>query len=119
MSASAASPAAGPHIIELRVAQVEQLFNSLDPSPFRKKDLDRDAEEFIVSWAQEYPAGEDVLLRIHLGAWPERDPREAIQESVHNYFAYRADLARLELRRLLKVGRTSLAIGLLFLTACL
>ena len=38
---------------------------------------------------------------------------------MHNYFAYRAKLNRLEFRHLLKEGRTSLIIGLVFLGACL
>jgi hypothetical protein len=42
-----------PHRIEIFVDKIEQLFNSMDPSPFHEKDLDHDAEEFIVSWAQE------------------------------------------------------------------
>jgi len=37
---------------------------------------------------------------------------------VHHYFAYRAKLNRLEFRHLLKEGRTTLIIGLVFLGAC-
>ena len=37
------------HRIEIYLDRIEQLFNSMDPSPFHEKDLDRDAEEFIVS----------------------------------------------------------------------
>lgn len=33
--------------IELRLRELAQLFNSLDPSPFIERDLDSDAEEFI------------------------------------------------------------------------
>jgi hypothetical protein len=43
------------HRIEVFVDRIEQLFNSMDPSPFQERDLDDDAEEFIVSWAQEFP----------------------------------------------------------------
>ena len=42
-------------MIELSVQEVAQLFESLDPYPFREKDLDKDAEEFIVGWARELP----------------------------------------------------------------
>ena len=31
---------AGAHAIELRLREVSQLFNSLDPSPFNEQDLD-------------------------------------------------------------------------------
>ena len=36
--------------IEVRVAELRQLFNAIDPSPFRDRDLDPRAEEFIVEW---------------------------------------------------------------------
>jgi hypothetical protein len=51
--------------------------------------------------------------------WPAEDPKELIKTAVHNHFAYRAKITGLEFRRLLKQGRTSLFIGLAFLTACL
>ena len=113
---------AGPnrsHNIKLKLRDMNQLFNSMDPSPFNDKDLDKDAEEFIVSWAQEYPPNEPVTLRIQLEQWPFEDPTQLIQEAVHNYFAYRRKLNDLEFTRLMKQGRTSLLIGLPFLIACL
>ena len=42
-------------LIEVRVAELKQLFNSIDPSPFRNKDLDPRAEEFIIGWAKDLP----------------------------------------------------------------
>ena len=42
-------------LIELRVDDIAQLFHTLDPFPFREKDLDREAEEYIVGWARELP----------------------------------------------------------------
>ncbi len=107
------------HNIELKLRDMSQLFNSMDPSPFIEKDLDDDAEEFIVSWAQELPPGTPVKLRVHLDQWPAEDPTELIRQAVHHYFAHRAELTRLEFHRLMKQGRTSLMIGLLFLVACL
>src|SRR5438309_11067022 len=41
-----------PHYIRLKLHDLAQLFNSMDPSPFIEKDLDAGAEEFIVSWAR-------------------------------------------------------------------
>jgi hypothetical protein len=107
------------HRIELNLRDVDRLFNSMDPSPFNERDLDHDAEEFIVSWAQEYPIDDAIELRVHLEHWPAQDPSEVIRAGVHHYFAYRARLDQLEFRRLMHQGRTSLVIGLAFLTACL
>lgn len=106
-------------LIELNLHEISQLFNSMDPSPFNERDIDRDAEEFIVSWAHEYKADEPIKLRIHLEQWPDEDPTPAIRDAIHHYFAYRSGINDLEFRRMMKQGRTTLVIGLLFLAACL
>ncbi len=107
------------HTISLKLHDTNQLFNSMDPSPFIEKDLDDDAEEFIVSWAQEFSLDAPIKLRIYLEQWPAEDPKELILTAVHNHFAHRAKITHLEFKRLLKQGRTSLFIGLVFLSACL
>jgi len=58
------------HQIEVFVDRIEQLFNSMDPSPFQERDLDDDAEEFIVSWAQEFPRRDPVSLVINVNQIP-------------------------------------------------
>jgi len=69
-----------PHRIEIFVDRIEQLFNSMDPSPFHEKDLDHDAEEFIVSWAQEYHLREPLILRIHVSDYPaEADSARVVE----------------------------------------
>jgi hypothetical protein len=109
-----------PHRIEVFVDNINQLFNSMDPSPFTEKDLDDDAEEFIVSWAREYPRRDPVALLVHVNQLPAHgDAQEIVETAMHNYFAYRAKLNRFDFRHLLKEGRTTLIIGLIFLGACL
>ena len=108
------------HRIEVFVDHIEQLFNSMDPSPFPEKDLDDDAEEFIISWAQEFPRKEPISLLVHVNELPAvQDIQPKVETSVHHYFAYRAKLNQLEFRHLLRRGRLSLIIGLGFLSACL
>jgi hypothetical protein len=108
------------HRIEIKLRDLNQLFNTMDPSPFLEKDLDADAEEFIVNWAREFPLQEAVVLTVHVS--PDaaiQTPDTLIEKAVQNYFRYRAKLSFMELRRLLREGRISLAIGLAFLTLCL
>jgi hypothetical protein len=107
------------HVIELKLHDTNQLFNSLDPAPFNTKDLDQDAEEFIVSWALEFPGNEAICLRIHLDAPIAESEIAVINEAIHHYFAYRTQLNRLEFSRLMRQGRVSLMIGLAFLAGCL
>jgi hypothetical protein len=59
-------PRPAPKAIELRVEDISQLFHTLDPFPFREKDLDKDVEEFIVSWAREMPEGQPLKIVVHL-----------------------------------------------------
>jgi hypothetical protein len=118
-SGTTATDRVHPHTISLKLRDTNQLFNSMDPSPFIEKDLDDDAEEFIVSWAQEFTPNAPIKLRIHLDQWPDEDPKEMIRTAVHNHFAHRAQITELEFKRLLRQGRISLFIGLLFLAACL
>jgi hypothetical protein len=110
---------ARPHSIRLKLHDISQLFNSMDPSPFIERDLDDDAEEFIVGWAQELPPAAPIRLHVNLEQWPDEDPKEIIQQAIHNYFAHRARLNDMEFRLLLEQGRTSLLIGVGFLATCL
>jgi hypothetical protein len=79
-SNTAAMDRGHPHTISLKLRDTSQLFNSMDPSPFIEKDLDDDAEEFIVSWAQEFSPNAAIKLRIHLDQWPAEDPQRNDQD---------------------------------------
>ena len=108
-----------PGVIEVRIHSVNQLFNSMDPTPFPDKDLDHEAEQFIVGWAMEHPSHAPLELRVHLN--DPGDPGEDLPmgESIRHYFAYRRDVTSRRFHQTLARGRLTLLIGLLFLTACL
>ena len=78
LSGATAADKGHQHVIRLELRELSQLFNSMDPSPFIEKDLDGDAEEFIVSLAQEFSPGAPLKLRIYLDQLPPEDPRELI-----------------------------------------
>jgi hypothetical protein len=105
-------------VIEVRVAELRQLFNAIDPSPFRERDLDPRAEEFIVEWARDLPGDAVLALRVHLErAAGQPDEAELLGQAIQQYFKARADGARRRLRDLFRRGRISLAIALVFLAA--
>lgn len=107
-------------VIEIRIRELAQLFNSLDPSPFHERDLDGDAEDYIVGWARELPR--DAALRIIIDL-PKEEARKAQEHglgaALKNYFAERAATQQRELNELFLVGRRNLLIGMLVLIACL
>jgi hypothetical protein len=105
-------------LIELTLDQPAQLFNSLDPAPFRQRDLDPDAAEYIIDAVRELHGHREIKLVVHL---PDvSDPRVHVQvaEAIAHYFRYQAQAARLTVRNTLRLGRASLIVGLLFLVVC-
>lgn len=106
--------------IEIRVDDVAQLFHTLDPYPFREKDLDREAEDYIVGWARELPADKPITIVIH---FPDTETQtksaRELSEAFGRYFADRAAAVRREINELFRIGRRSLAIGVAILIACL
>lgn len=106
--------------IELRVEKVGQLFESFDPMPFRERDLDRNAEEYIVGWARELPRRSRIRIRVHLPqAEASHETAEAVREAFSRYFHYRAETTAGSLSELFRIGRYSLLVGLLLLALCL
>jgi hypothetical protein len=110
----------GAHVIEVRVSELRQLFNAIDPSPFRERDLDPRAEEFIVGWARDLPRDASLALRVHLERAAGRaDEATLLGEAIHQYFQVRAAGSRRNLRELFRRGRISLLIALAFLAGSL
>jgi hypothetical protein len=107
-------------LIQLELRDLAQLFNSMDPSPFHERDLDPKAEEFIVGWANDFPRGTRLELRVHL-TQPPRDPAlvAKVEPAIQSYFAELVQVTRRDLRTLFAIGRTSLLIGLAFLAGCM
>ena len=105
-------------VIRVHVAELKQLFNAIDSSPFRERDLDPRAEEFIIESAREAQRDAPLALVVQLDR-PAGLPEEpaALRDAVREYFRYRARVTRQRLRLLFRRGRISLLIGLAALAA--
>ena len=99
-------------LIEIHLTDLKELFNSLDPTPFLKRDLDPEAEEFIASWARDMPRDAPLGLLVHLDGEVPEDANDLVHAAVRDHFARKATEIRRQLRQLFRVGRISLAIGL-------
>jgi hypothetical protein len=107
-------------VIEIHLAELRQLFNAIDPSPFRERDLDPRAEEFIVSWAREAPRGIPLALLVHLDRPAgHADECATLHDAIRQFFRGRADATAQRLRHLFRVGRISLVIGIVVLASSL
>ena len=107
-------------VIELHLREVEQLFDSLDPWPFYERDLDTDAEEYLVSSVRELSDRRVSSLVVYVDK-PSGEPDEqrVVEQAIHRHFERKAQFAARELRELLRRGWISLVIGLAFLVTLL
>jgi hypothetical protein len=118
---TAASRATGeslpPHgeRIEVHVGELKQLYNCMDPAPFRERDLDPKAEAFIVDSARELRRDAPLALIVRVSREaPGPEEVGALRQAVRDYFTHGAAATRAELRQLFRTGRWALLIGLVF-----
>jgi hypothetical protein len=105
-------------LIEIKLRELRQLYNTLDPAPFHAKDLDPAAEEYLVSAVREIGAHPGRVV-LHLPPGTTDDEAYEAITAIRNHFTGRSRRAREQLRLLLVRGVFSLAIGLAFLVICL
>jgi hypothetical protein len=114
-----APPAGSSYPIEVRVAHLESLFQTLDPSPFREKALDPDFESYLLDCAGEDGDARPLTLVLH--APPEMRERAAdLGDAIHSHFdwllqqhARRQRLVARRHRAIVLAGFGVLAIALL------
>ncbi len=106
----------GNVLIEIKLTAIMQLFNSFDPSPFHEKELDHDAEHYIVDTVNDFPKKTQFAIVIHLPADLADSPEgRSLPAAIRNHFEYRMLVAERKYRQRLKYGRMILLIGLTFL----
>ncbi len=103
--------------IEVHVALIDQLFDSIDPSPFHYRDLDPAADAYIVKCARELPKKAALELYIYLDQTPHRaDKLGLVDQAIRAHFLASTQSTQTQLRDMFKRGRISLLIGLSFLS---
>lgn len=105
-------------VIEIHLKALQQLYDSLDPSPFQEKALDRHAEEYLIDSVGEFGEHEALTLLIqgpddlHTGL-PE------MTESIHGHFRLALERQERLMRRRMRMGRVMLLLGLVVLAVTL
>ena len=104
--------------IEVHIGELKQLYNAMDPAPFRERDLDPKAEAFIVDWARELSRDAPLALVVRVSREaPSTEDVVALRQAVREYFAHSAAATRAQLRQLFRTGRRALLIGMAFVAA--
>ena len=103
----------GRWCIDLEVRNSRQLFDTRDPAPFRERDLDVDAVQYLLAAAQEIPRSRPIALVVSISDEPEpRLPPTVIEEAVRSHFLYEGEQIERRLREHLRRGQLILGVGL-------
>jgi hypothetical protein len=98
----------GEPCIDVRIGNIEQVFDNRDPAPFRERDLDPDLVEYL------RVAGEDLGSHdtFRVVFWLKRpcQPGE-IEAAFRAHFAYELDRLERRRRRQRRTGQISLLLG--------
>ena len=106
-------------VIDVRVRELYQLFNSLDPSPFYERALDGDAEEFIVGAAREFPPRSKLKIVVHIAQGSLEPAKTAdVIAAISLHFQTGSELVQRQLTEFFRIGRWSLLVGVVALAVC-
>lgn len=98
----------GEPCVDVRIGNIEQLFDNRDPAPFRERDLDPDLVEYLLA------TGEDLVSHdaFRLVFWLEKpcQPGE-IEAAFRAHFEYELDRLERRRRRQRRTGQIALLLG--------
>jgi hypothetical protein len=98
-------------VVNIHIRELSQLFNSLDPSPFWDRDLDREAAEFIEAQFSEKLSAETWNLHVH--THEDGTSPTDLQRAIENYYGRMASTARRALREHIWSSEWTLLAGVL------
>lgn len=107
------------YLIEIKLHELNQLFNSFDPSPFLERELDGNAREYIVTAAGEFSLSTPLKLVFYLPPDERSDAEKNLPPALYNFFNYCQQVEQRQLRAVFKQGRLALTFGLVSLFVCL
>jgi hypothetical protein len=103
-------------LIEMKLSSVLQLFNSFDPAPFHEKELDINAENYIVNTVKDFSPKTRFKIVIYL---PDViiGTKEALKipEAIKSHFEYKSLMQKRKFRERFVYGEFALIVGLSFL----
>jgi hypothetical protein len=109
----------GAFLIPIRLADLNQFFNTFDPSPFHDKDIDDDAERYIINAVRSFPLKTKLKLVFYLPQAYHEEASKTLMYAIDNYFDFKATMASYELSSTFSEGRVALLFGVSFLFVCI
>ncbi|MDQ2104474.1 hypothetical protein [Azospirillum isscasi] len=106
--------------IDVRLSRLSQLFDSVDPSPFREGRLTASAEEYFLRRVKAQPRNQPVRIVIHLPAGEmTRSPPFDVAAALTGHFAACAAGEAKRMSESIRTWRQAALIGFVVLSICL
>lgn len=110
----------GKYCIDMLMNNPHQIFDERDPAPFRERDLDEDAVDYLMGSILEIPDSARAKIVITLPKNYESSGHESvIRDAIRSFFEYEIEKTRKEINLVLRQGEFAMFVGVMFLTACL
>jgi hypothetical protein len=91
-------PVTNAYIIAVALEKYADIFNELDPSPFRKRDLDNDLRVFLEHCSSDIPLNQEIILQFNLtNEAQDKEKEEGIRQGLRTYFSFTTSLLSSEI----------------------
>lgn len=107
--------------VELSLRSPRQLFDVRDPAPFRARDLDDDAVEWLLGAVEEVPARTPVAFYLHFeeGLDAQGFTEAVLRDAIRAHFRYELARTRRAVRALMQQGLWSALLAGVLLALCM
>jgi hypothetical protein len=76
-------------IISIAIKNYADIFNELDPAPFRKRDLDQDLRDYLEDSSADIPLKHDIMLQFSVSVEAKNtEKEEKIRTGLKTYFSF-------------------------------
>jgi len=109
-------PATNAFIIPTSLEKYSDFFNMLDPSPLRKRDLNRDLRAYLEDCSSDISLKQEIILQFNLrNETIDKMKEEKIRQALKTYFSFATNLLSSEVRKSYEQGVVYAGLSLIFL----
>ncbi len=109
--------ASDSYLIDVSLDSYNDVYDDWDPSPFRKRDIKEEFNDFVVNSSEDIPLKYKISIMLHLSHSKKDENKEtALKFAYQNYYGYALERLNKELSKLYRKIAMYFFLALLFLT---
>jgi hypothetical protein len=109
--------ASNSYFIDVSLDNYDDIYDDWDPSPFKKRDIEEEFNDFIVDSSEDIPLKYKISIILHLPQSRRDENKEiALKSAYQNYYGYALERLKKSMSDLYRKIAVYLLLSLLFLT---